>query len=174
MGRDSRGFWRSRWYRWGLQFYPKSRLSIDARGPLRFPNSVIAFVDSCPPSCRSGTPNCIALPLDCGRDPDHHRRGLNSTMFLHGDKVLNFRRLTGLEILSWFLLLVALPLAAIAGTAASNTAFWADGFFIVLALSLPIRFLTIASISSVSSWKKFAASALPPILSIRSFSIIGP
>src|SRR2546427_6045487 len=95
-------------------------------------------------------------------------------MFLHGDKVLNFRRLTGLEILSWFLLLVALPLAAIAGTAASNTAFWADGFFIVLALSLPIRFLTIASISSVSFWKKFVASALPPILSIRSFSILGP
>src|SRR3989441_1937003 len=95
-------------------------------------------------------------------------------MFLAGDKVLNFRRLIGLEILSWFLLLVALPLAAIAGTAASNTAFWADGFFIVLALSLPIRFLTIASVSSVSFWKKFVASALPPILSIRSFSILGP
>jgi len=99
---------------------------------------------------------------------------LNSTTILRGDKVLNFRRLIGLEILSWFLLIVALPLGAIAGTAGSNTAFWADGFFAVLALSLPIRFLTIASISSVSSWRKFVASALPPILSIRSFSIFGP
>ncbi len=121
-----------------------------------------------------GLQTALLFPLIAVVIPTIIGEALNSTMFLHGDKVLNFRRLTGLEILSWFLLLVALPLAAIAGTAASNTAFWADGFFIVLALSLPIRFLTIASISSVSSWKKFAASALPPILSIRSFSIIGP
>jgi predicted neutral ceramidase superfamily lipid hydrolase len=99
---------------------------------------------------------------------------LNSTTILRGDKVLNFRRLIGLEILSWFLLIVALPLGAIAGTAGSNTSLWVDGFFAVLALSLPIRFLTIASISSVSSWRKFVASALPPILSIRSFSVFGP
>jgi predicted neutral ceramidase superfamily lipid hydrolase len=99
---------------------------------------------------------------------------LNSAAFLHGDKVLNFRRLMGLEILSWFLLLVALPFGAIAGTAASNTTFWADGFFAVLVFSLPIRFLTIASISSMPSWRKFLSSALPPILSIVSFSILGP
>jgi len=99
---------------------------------------------------------------------------LNSTTILRGDKVLNFRRLIGLEILSWVLLIAALPLGAIAGTVGSNTSLWIDGFFAVLALSLPIRFLTIASISSVSSWRKFAASALPPILSIRSFSVFGP
>ena len=99
---------------------------------------------------------------------------LNSTTVLRGDKVLNFRRLIGLEILSWVLLIAALPLGAIAGTVGSNTSLWIDGFFAVLALSLPIRFLTIASISSVSSWRKFAASALPPILSIRSFSVFGP
>ena len=114
----------------------------------------------------------LLFPLIAVVIPTIVGEALNSTMFLHGDRVLNFRRLIGLEILSWFLLLVALPLGAIAGMAASNTAFWADGFFTVLALSLPIRFLTIASISSVSSWKKFVASALPPILSIRSFSII--
>ena len=97
---------------------------------------------------------------------------LNSATILHGEKVLDFRRLIGLEILSWFLLVAALPLGAIVGTAVSNTTLWADGFFAVLVFSLPIRFLTIASISSMPSWKKFSASALPPILSIISFSII--
>ena len=98
---------------------------------------------------------------------------LNSATILHGEKVLDFRRLIGLEILSWFLLVAALPLGAIVGTAVSNTTLWADGFFAVLVFSLPIRFLTIASISSMPSWKKFSASALPPILSGISFSIIG-
>ena len=121
-----------------------------------------------------GLQTALLFPLIAVVIPTIVGEALNSTMFLHGDRVLSFRRLIGLEILSWFLLLVALPLGAIAGMAASNTAFWADGFFAVLALSLPIRFLTIASISSVSPWKKFVASALPPILSIRSFSIIAP
>jgi len=121
-----------------------------------------------------GLQTALLFPLIAVVIPTIVGEALNSTMVLHGDKVLNFRRLIGLEILSWFLLIVALPLGAIAGRAASNTALWVDGFFTVLALSLPIRFLTIASISSVPSWKKFVASALPPILSIRSFSIVGP
>ncbi len=121
-----------------------------------------------------GLQTALLFPLIAVVIPTIVGEALNSTMFLHGDRVLNFRRLIGLEILSWFLLLVALPLGAIAGMAASNTAFWADGFFTVLALSLPIRSLTIASISSVSFWRKFVASALPPILSIRSLSIVGP
>ena len=116
----------------------------------------------------------IFFPLIAVVIPSLVGEALNSTMFFHGDNVLNFRRLIGLEILSWFLLVVALPVGAIAGIAVSNSTLWADGFFTVLALSLPIRFLTIASISSVSFWKKFVASALPPVLSIRSFSIVGP
>ncbi|TMI15600.1 DUF2070 family protein [Candidatus Bathyarchaeota archaeon] len=121
-----------------------------------------------------GLQAAIFFPLIAVVIPSLLGEALNSTMFLAGDKVLSFRRLIGLEILSWFLLVVALPVGAIAGIAVSNSTLWADGFFTVLALSLPIRFLTIASISSVSSWKKFVASALPPILSIRSFSILGP
>jgi putative membrane protein len=127
----------------------------------------------------------LALPLD-GADlraallfplaavviPTIVSEALNSAAILHGEKVLDFRRLMGLEILSWFLLVVALPLGAITGTIVSNTTFWADGFFVVLAFSLPIRFLTIASISSMPSWRKFLASSLPPILSVISFSII--
>jgi predicted neutral ceramidase superfamily lipid hydrolase len=121
-----------------------------------------------------GLEAALLFPLIVVVIPTFIGEALNSATLLHGDKVLIFRRLVGLEILSWFLLVVALPLGAIAGTVVSNTTLWADGFFIVLAFSLPIRFLTIASISSTPPWKKILASALPPGLSIISFSIIGP
>jgi len=98
---------------------------------------------------------------------------LNSAIILRGEKVLNFRRLFGMEILSWFLLIVALPLGVVAGMLVSHLMLWVDGFFIVLVFSLPLRFLTIASISSVQSWRKPLASALPPIFAIVSFSIFG-
>jgi putative membrane protein len=98
---------------------------------------------------------------------------LNSAAIHHGDRVLNFRRLLGMEILSWFLLVVALPLGAVAGMLLSNPTLWAYGFFTVLVVSLPIRFLTIGSISSMHSWRKLLGSALPPILSIVSFLIFG-
>ena len=98
---------------------------------------------------------------------------LNSATILHGDKVLAFRRLVGMEILSWFLLVLALPLGAVAGMVFSSPALWADGFFTVLAFSLPLRFLTIGSISSMHSWRKPLASALPPVLAIGSFSLFG-
>jgi putative membrane protein len=98
---------------------------------------------------------------------------LTSAMILRGDKVLNFRRLIGMEILSWFLLVVALPLGAVAGMVFSNPTLWAYGLFTVLIISLPIRFLTVGSISSVHSWRKLLASALPPILAIISFSVFG-
>src|SRR5438552_10250014 len=78
-----------------------------------------------------------------------------------------------MEILSWFLLIVALPLGVVAGMVVSRPMLWVDGFFTVLLFSLPLRFLTIASISSVHSWRKPLASALPPILVIVSFSILG-
>jgi putative membrane protein len=96
---------------------------------------------------------------------------LNSVAVLQGDKVLNFRRLMGLEILSWFLLIIALPLFAIVGVFVSDPTLWAHGFFTVLIFSMPIRFLTIASISSVKSWRKQLGSALPPVLAIVSFSV---
>jgi predicted neutral ceramidase superfamily lipid hydrolase len=92
----------------------------------------------------------------------------NSTAILHGEKVLNFRRLMGMEFLSWFLLIVALPLLAIAGAAVSSPTLWVDGFFLVVVISLPIRFLTIASISSMTPLTKFSASALTPTLAIFS------
>jgi len=78
-----------------------------------------------------------------------------------------------MEILSWFLLIVALPIGVVAGVILSYPMLWVDGFFAVLVFSLPIRFLTIASISSVQPRRKPLAAALPPILAIASFSILG-
>ena len=120
----------------------------------------------------------IYFPLIAIVIPSLIGQWLDSTVILHGDKVLNFRRLIGMEILSWFLLIVALPLGAIAGAATSNPTLWVDGFFLVLVISLPLRFLTVASISSIPPRRKFSASALTPTLAILSFgafsSVIGP
>jgi predicted neutral ceramidase superfamily lipid hydrolase len=107
----------------------------------------------------------VVIPIILGE-------ALNTDWILR-DKVLNFRRMMGLEILSWFLLIVALPISAIIGSIVSDRTFWINGFFIVLTFSLPTRFLTIRSISSASTARKLAASALPPILVILFFLFIG-
>jgi putative membrane protein len=125
------------------------------------------------PLAGEGLQAALLFPLVVVVIPTLVGEAMNSAAILHGDKVLNFRRLMGLEILSWFLLIVAVPLAASAGKIVSNITLWADGFFAVLIFSLPVRFLTIASISSLSSWRKILASALPPILVVVSFSTIG-
>ena len=116
----------------------------------------------------------LLFPLTVVVVPTLIGEALNSATLLRGDKVLNFRRLMGLEILSWFLLIVVLPLGAIAETVVPNATLWADGFFIVLAFSLPIRFLTIFSISSTSLVKKLFASELSPLLSILALSAVWP
>src|SRR3989442_2179141 len=120
-----------------------------------------------------GLQAALLFPLIVVVIPSILGEAANSTVLLHGEKVLNFRRLIGLEILSWFLIIMVLPLGAFAGTIVSITTLWAAGFFVVLIVSLPIRFLTIASVSSVSPGRKFAASALTPSLVILSFSGIG-
>ena len=120
-----------------------------------------------------GLQAAILFPLIAVVIPTIVGEALNSAAILHGDKVLTFRRLLGMEILSWFLLLPALPVTAFAGTFLSNSTPWAYGFFTVLAFSLPLRFLSIGSISSMGSWRKLFASAFPPTLAILSFSIIG-
>ena len=125
------------------------------------------------PLASIGLQAALLFPLIVVVIPSILGEAANSTVLLHGEKVLNFRRLIGLEILSWFLIIMVLPLGAFAGTIVSITTLWAAGFFVVLIVSLPIRFLTIASVSSVSPGRKFAASALTPSLVILSFSGIG-
>jgi predicted neutral ceramidase superfamily lipid hydrolase len=125
------------------------------------------------PSAGIGLQSTLLFALIVVVIPTILGEALNSTMLLHGERLLNFRRLLGLEILSWFLLILALPFGAIIGTTVSNPTLWATGFFTVLVISLPIRFLTIASISSMPSRWKFSASALTPTLAILSFSALG-
>ena len=120
-----------------------------------------------------GLSSVLIFPLFVVVIPTVIGENINSGAILHGEKVLNFRRLMGLEILSWFLLIVVLPIAAIAGNVTSNATLWADGFLAVLVFSLPLRFFTVASISSLPSWRNFLASALPAIFSIGSLTVIG-
>ncbi len=87
---------------------------------------------------------------------------LNAEAVLHGDAVLDFRRLMGVELLCWAPLLVLLPLASAAGL-------WADGILMALIVSLPARFLTMFSISTVATRRRFTAAALVPALSILAY-----
>src|SRR5712692_10520405 len=92
---------------------------------------------------------------------------LNSLIFLRGDRVLNFRRLMGMELVSWWTLLILLPLTSLAGGLMGNRTLWGDGFAITLAVSLPVRFLTLFAMSSLSLWRKFVAAVLVPVASFR-------
>src|SRR5712692_6807346 len=92
---------------------------------------------------------------------------LNSTIFLRADPVLNFRRLMGMELVSWWTLLILLPIFSLAGGLMGNRTLWGDGFAITLAVSLPVRFLTLFAMSSLSLWRKFVAAVLVPVASFR-------
>ena len=115
----------------------------------------------------------LIFPLSIIVAPTLLGESINVVVFLRGEHVLDFRRLVGLEILSWFPILLMLPVFAIAGVLLSNTTFWVYGLFVVLCFSLPVRFLTIGSISSVRSWKKSFASVLPGVLVMVALSTVG-
>ena len=87
---------------------------------------------------------------------------INSTILLRGDPVLNFRRLMGMEIVSWSPILLLIPFSSLLGALLSNSVLWADGLFIALAVSLPVRFLTIFAMSNISRVRKLAASIIVP------------
>jgi putative membrane protein len=87
---------------------------------------------------------------------------INSTILLRGDPVLNFRRLMGMEIISWSTILALVPFCSLLGALLSNSGLWADGLFIAIAVSLPVRFLTIFAMSSISQVRKLAASITVP------------
>ncbi len=91
---------------------------------------------------------------------------LNSIMFLRGDTVLNFRRLMGMELVSWWASLILLPLFSLAGGIVGQRTLWVDGFFLVLALSTPVRFLTAFAMSSLSFWRKLVGSVIVPAASL--------
>ncbi len=97
----------------------------------------------------------IVLPTILGES-------LNSRVFLRGDPVLNFRRLMGMELVSWPTVLVLVPFSPWFGELLGNRLLWTDGLLIVLAVSLPVRFLTVLAMSSLAFLRKMAASVIVP------------
>src|SRR5713226_10171534 len=61
---------------------------------------------------------------------------LNSTLILHKDHVLNFRRLMGLELTSLLPMVAILPVSSVIGLVVGVQGLWVDGFLIGLIVSL--------------------------------------
>src|SRR3989475_4911789 len=98
---------------------------------------------------------------------------LNATLILHKEKILDFRRLMGLEIISLFPVAVLLPLFSWVGVLIGQKTFWEYGFLVGLAVSLPIRFLSTDAMSSLAAWRKLSAALTTPILIAASFLALG-
>src|SRR2546422_1233509 len=94
---------------------------------------------------------------------------LNAKVFLRSDAVLDFRRLMGVELLCWAPLLVLLPLASAAASIFKSSVLWTDGLLMTVAISLPVRFLTMFSMPIAAQWKRFTAATLVPALSILAY-----
>lgn len=94
---------------------------------------------------------------------------LNATLLLHGEKILDFRRLMGLEIISLFPIAVLLPLFSWVGLLVGSKTLWLYGFLVGLGVSLPIRFLTTDAMSALPAWRKLSAALTTPVLITTSF-----
>ena len=94
---------------------------------------------------------------------------LNATLILHKEKILDFRRLLGLEIISLLPIAVLLPIFSWIGLLVGQKTLWESGFLLGLGVSLPIRFLTTNAMSSLQAWRKLFAALTTPILTTVSF-----
>jgi putative membrane protein len=94
---------------------------------------------------------------------------LNATLILPKEKILDFRRLLGLEIISILPIAVLVPLFSWVGLLIGLKTLWLYGFLVGLAVSLPIRFLTTNAMSALPGWRKLSAALTTPILMTISF-----
>ena len=99
---------------------------------------------------------------------------LASRVVLRGDKILDFRRLLGLEIVAMLPLAIILPVSSIIGLLAGLKNLWIDGFLIGLTVSLPARFMTPMAMSSQSTSRKMAEAIIAPILITEAFLGLTP
>ena len=97
---------------------------------------------------------------------------LNATLVLHTEKILDFRRLMGLEIIALFPIAVLLPLFSWVGLLIGLQTPWLYGFLVGLAVSLPIRFLTTDAMSALPGWRKLSAALTAPVLITASFTAL--
>lgn len=86
---------------------------------------------------------------------------VTSTVVLR-DEVLTFRRLMGLEVLSWALTPLILPLSALIYSFGIGLA-WQTPIVFVLAISLPIRILSFVSLTDRSIPKRVLAGLVAPL-----------
>jgi putative membrane protein len=99
---------------------------------------------------------------------------INSAVFLRGDKILDFRRLIGLEIVSDLPIVGFLFVFAIVAFLTGASRLWADGFLTGLVVSLPIRFLTPLAMSSLKTWRRLLAAGFTPVLMLGTYLILFP
>ena len=98
---------------------------------------------------------------------------LANSILLHGkEKVLDFRRLMGIEIISALLIGISLLVFSIIGALLKRTLLWEAGFLIGLVASLPVRFLTPMAMSSENLGRKLMAGLPTVLLSSFAFSIL--
>src|SRR5213594_5011525 len=97
---------------------------------------------------------------------------VNSALLLRKDRILDFRRLMGVEVISILPMGAILLLFSIIGTLLGVARLWEDGFLIGLTVSLPVRFLTPMAMSSMSSWRKLSAGLPTALLTTIMFLIL--
>src|SRR6266704_5341449 len=97
---------------------------------------------------------------------------VNSTFLLRKDRILDFRRLMGVEVISILPMGAILLLFSVIGAVLGMTRLWEDGFLIGLTVSLPVRFLTPMAMSSMSSWRKLSAGLPTALITTIMFLIL--
>ncbi len=98
----------------------------------------------------------------------------NSHTFLRKDRILDFRRLMGVELIAALPIGIFLLLCSIIGAILGIDRLWVYGFLIGLAISLPVRFLTPMAMSSMKSWRKLSSGFPVVILTLISFTLLSP
>ncbi len=99
---------------------------------------------------------------------------VNSVLLLRKDRILDFRRLTGIEAISIIPMGLLLLVFSIVGVIIGLSHLWEDGFLIGLAVSLPVRFLTPMAMSSTSSWRRLLAGLPTALLTTVLFVLLSP
>src|SRR6266705_70737 len=97
---------------------------------------------------------------------------VNSALLLRKDRILDFRRLMGVEVISILPMGAILLLFSIISALLGMTRLWEDGLLIGLAVSLPLRFLTPMAMSSMSSWRKLSAGLPTALITTIMFLIL--
>ena len=97
---------------------------------------------------------------------------VNSLTLLRRDRILDFRRLMGVEVIAILPIGAVLLLSSITGALLGLGNLWIAGFLIGLAASLPVRFLTPMAMSSMRSWRKLSSGLPVALLTLLSFLLL--